>query len=501
MSGPQYVLAIDQGTTSTRAIVLDVQARALRSAHRELTQHYPAAGWVEHDAEDIWRDTLAVVREVIDHHEVGVARIAALGITNQRETTILWERASGKPIHRAIVWQDRRTADACAQLKAGGAEELVREKTGLLLDPYFSATKIAWMLDNVTGARARAERGELAFGTIDTFLLWRLTGGRVHATDVTNASRTLLFDIHRQCWDEELLRLLRVPRELLPEVRDSSEVYGTTEAALFGRALPIAGIAGDQQAALIGQACFEPGMVKSTYGTGCFVLLNTGEVPVASANRMLTTPAYRIGSRMHYAMEGSIFVAGAAIRWLRDSLAIIGGPAESAELAAALPDDHGVYLVPAFVGLGAPHWQPNARGLVCGMTLDTSRAHLARAALESVAYQTLDLIQAMQRDGAVPPRAIRIDGGMAANDWFCQFLADVLETSVERPAELETTALGAGFLAGLATGLWKDLEAIARTWRCARTFAPRMPEQRREALIAGWHLALERTLLPAPGSD
>jgi glycerol kinase len=495
MSPTQHVLAIDQGTTSTRAIAFDNTASAVAIARREFEQHYPASGWVEHEPEDIWRDTLATVREVIGRSAVGVDGIAALGITNQRETVVIWERATGKPLHRAIVWQDRRTAEDCARLRAEGAEELVRRKTGLLLDPYFSGTKLTWLLDHVSGARERAERGELACGTIDTFLLWRLTGGRVHATDVTNASRTLLYDIHAQRWDEELLRLMRVPRQLLPEVRDSSELYGTTEPALFGRALPIGGIAGDQQAALIGQACFRPGTVKSTYGTGCFLLLNTGAVAVTSANRMLTTCAYRIGGRMTYAMEGSIFVAGAAVKWLRDALKVIGAASETAALAASVPDSHGVYMVPAFVGLGAPHWQPDARGLICGLTLDASGAHLARAALESVAYQTLDLTEAMQNDGARRAEAIRVDGGMAANDWFCQFLADILEARVERPVELETTALGAAFLAGLATGVWPNLESLAGTWRTAAVFAPSMTPAHRAGLIAGWHQAVERTLL------
>jgi glycerol kinase len=494
----QYVLAIDQGTTSTRAIVFDANARAVALARREHAQHFPAAAWVEHDPEDIWRDTLAVVREAVGRCG-GSETIAALGITNQRETTVVWERAGGRPIHRAIVWQDRRTAEECARLKAAGAEALVRARTGLLLDPYFSATKVAWILDRVPGARARAERGELAFGTIDTFLLWRLTGGRVHATDVTNASRTLLFDIHRQCWDEELLRLTRVPRALLPEVRDSSALYGSTDTTLFGRALPICGIAGDQQAALVGQACFAPGMAKSTYGTGCFLLLNTGDTAVDSANRMLTTAAYRIGGRMAYAMEGSIFAAGAAVKWLRDGLKVIDSAAATAALAARVPDDHGVSLVPAFVGLGAPYWEPNARGVICGLTLDASPAHLARAALESVAFQTLDLTSAMARDGAHRAEAIRIDGGMAANDWFCQFLADILDARVERPMELETTALGAAFLAGLAAGVWTDLESVAATWHKAAEFSPSMPAARRARLIAGWRLAIERTLLAAAG--
>ncbi len=491
-----YVLAIDQGTTSTRAIAFDANARAVALARREHAQHVPASAWVEHDPEDIWRDTLAVVAEVIGRSG-GPQAIAALGITNQRETTVVWERGSGRPIHRAIVWQDRRTADECARLKAAGAEALVGAKTGLLLDPYFSATKVAWILDHVPGARARAERGELAFGTIDTFLLWRLTGARVHATDVSNASRTLLFDIHRQCWDEELLRLLRIPRPLLPEVRDSSALYGSTEPALFGRALPVCGIAGDQQAALIGQACFAPGTAKSTYGTGCFLLLNTGDTAVASTNRMLTTAAYRLGGRMSYAMEGSIFVAGAAIKWLRDGLKVIDSAAATAALATCVSDDHGVYLVPAFVGLGAPYWEPGARGLICGLTLDASAAHLARAALESVAYQTLDLTAAMARDGAHRAEAIRVDGGMAANDWFCQFLADILDARVERPVELETTALGAAFLAGLAAGVWKDLDSVAATWQKAAEFSPSMPAARRAQLIAGWRDAIARTLLPA----
>jgi glycerol kinase len=489
-----HVLAIDQGTTSTRAIVFDAEAHAVASARREHEQHYPAPGWVEHDADAIWRDTLATMREALGKAGTAARDLAAIGITNQRETAVLWERATGEPIHRAIVWQDRRTAEACAALRRAGAETLVRERTGLLLDPYFSATKIAWLLDQVPGARARAERGELAFGTIDCFLLWRLTGGRVHATDATNAARTLLFNIHSQEWDEELLRLLRVPHSLLPEVRDSSGLFGTTAPGLLEHPVPIAGIAGDQHAALVGQACFEPGMVKATYGTGCFLLLNTGAQAVPSANRLLTTPAYRLGGHTTYALEGSIFVAGAAVKWLRDGLKVLGSAAESAAAAARVPDGHGVYLVPAFVGLGAPHWDPDARGLICGLTLDTSGEHLARAALESVAFQTLDLTEAMVCDGARRAAAIRIDGGMAANDWFCQFLADVLGTSVERPVELETTALGAAFLAGLATGVWGEPAALAATWRPGATFAPRMREETRAALIAGWRWAVKRTL-------
>jgi glycerol kinase len=488
-----HVLAIDQGTTSTRAIVFDRDARPIAVDQREFAQHYPRAGWVEHDAEDIWRDTLAVAKGAIARSGLDVTRIAAIGITNQRETIVVWDRATGEPIHRAIVWQDRRTADVCARLRDDGVEPMVQARTGLLLDPYFSGTKLAWILDQVPGARERAERGELAVGTIDSFLLWRLTGGRVHATDPTNAGRTLLFDIHRNAWDEELLRLFRVPAEVLPEVRDNSGLFGTTEPTLFGRPLPIAGMAGDQQAALFGQACFAPGMVKSTYGTGCFLLMNTGEA-VTSTNRLLTTPAYRFAGETTYALEGSIFVAGAAVKWLRDKLGVIADARETHGLATQVPDDHGVYLVPAFVGLGAPHWRPDARALVTGMTLDTGAAHLARAALEAVAYQTRDLVTAMVADGAAHPEALRVDGGMAANNWLCRFLADIIGCPVERPAVVETTALGAAFLAGLAVGVWPDLKALSATWALDRRFAPTMAEEKRSGLIAGWEDALRRAL-------
>jgi glycerol kinase len=494
MNRPRHVLAIDQGTTSTRSMVFDERGRSVALARREQAQHFPAPGWVEHDAEEIWQNALATAREALERAGLGPGGIAAIGITNQRETTVIWERATGRPIHRAIVWQDRRTADACLRLEAAGAHEFVRRRTGLLLDPYFSGTKIAWLLDHVPGARLRAERGELAFGTLDCFLLWRLTGGRVHATDVTNASRTLLFDIHRGEWDDELLRLLGVPRALLPEVRDSSGEFGQADAALLGAALPVAGIAGDQHAALVGQACFEPGMAKSTYGTGCFLLLNTGTTPVDSQNRLLTTPAYRIGGRTTYAMEGSIFVAGAAIKWLRDGLGVIRDAAETEALARQVPDSHGVHLVPAFVGLGAPHWRPDVRGLLTGLTLDVKGAHLARAALESVAFQTQDLVAAMAADGTPRAASIRVDGGMSANAWFCQFLADLLDARVERPAEVETTALGAAFLAGLATGVWANLEAVAATWASAASFQPAMAPERRETLLAGWKAALGRAL-------
>jgi len=485
-----HILAIDQGTTSTRAILFDANARAMAVAQRELLQHYPQPGWVEHSPEDIWRDTLAVVSDVLGN--INTSRVAGIGITNQRETAVVWDRATGEPIHRAIVWQDRRTAERCSELKEQGAEELVREKSGLLLDPYFSATKVAWILDHVPGARARAERGELAFGTVDSFLLWRLTGGAVHATDITNASRTSLLDIHRGEWDPQLCELFRIPQEILPEVRENSRVFGTT--SLFGGEIPIAGMAGDQHAALFGQACFEPGMVKSTYGTGCFMLLNTGEKAVRSEHRLLTTPAWRIGGKTTYALEGSIFVAGAAIKWLRDGIGVIANASETDSLATRVPDSHGVYLVPAFVGLGAPHWDAEARGAIYGLTLGTTGAHLARAALEAVAYQTLDLIEAMRADGASPPAAIRLDGGMAANAWLCQFLADILNVPVERPRNLETTALGAALLAGLATGIWPDLAALAQLWVKKDAFQPQMVAETRSSLIAGWQRAIEKTL-------
>ena len=488
-------MAIDQGTTSTRAILFDAQADPVATAQRELAQHYPALGWVEHDPEDIWRDALAVARDAMA--AVDVSRIAAIGITNQRETIVVWDRATGAPIHRAIVWQDRRTANECASLKRNDAESLVQQRTGLLLDPYFSATKIAWILDNVAGARIRAERGELACGTIDCFLLWRLTGGAVHATDVTNAGRTSLFDIRKQRWSAELCRLFRVPTTLLPEVHDNAHVFGVTAPGLFEAQMPIAGMAGDQQAALFGQACFAPGMAKATYGTGCFMLVNTGGEAVTSGQRLLTTPAYRLGGEMTYALEGSIFVAGAAIKWLRDGLGVIAHASETDSLATRVPDSHGVYMVPAFVGLGAPHWDPQARGAVFGLTLGATGAHLARAALEAVAYQTLDLSEAMARDGAARTAGLRIDGGMAANGWLCQFLADILQIPVERPRNLETTALGAAFFAGLATGVWPDLDALAKTWQRRDAFQPAMAAEPRDTLIAGWRDAVAKTLTSA----
>jgi glycerol kinase len=494
MTQPRYVLAIDQGTTSTRAIVFDDAAHPIASSQCEFAQHYPQPGWVEHDPEDIWRDTVKTARGAIEEAKIAASAIAGIGITNQRETVVVWDRATGKALHNAIVWQDRRTAKLCAEMKADGVEADLRARTGLLIDPYFSATKLAWVLDNVDGARARAERGELAFGTIDSFLLWRLTGGKVHATDVTNAGRTLLYNIREQRWDEELCRLFRIPAALLPEVHDNAHIFGTTTKDLFGVEIPIAGMAGDQQAALFGQACFETGMAKSTYGTGCFMLLNTGAEALDSQNRLLTTPAYRLDGKMTYALEGSIFVAGAAIKWLRDGIGVITHARETNDMATQVPNNHGVYMVPAFVGLGAPHWEPDARGAIFGLTLGATQAHLARAALEAVAYQTMDLAQAMVSDGGAVPAKLRVDGGMAANDWLCQFLADMLDASVERPVHLETTALGAAFHAGLATGVWPDLAALARTWTQGELFTPKMNKADRSSLISGWHDAVRRTL-------
>lgn len=494
MTKPMHVLAIDQGTTSTRSIVFDSNAQPVTTAQAEFAQHYPESGWVEHDPEDIWRDTMATAHQAIAESGVGAAGIAAIGIANQRETVVVWDRASGTPIHRAIVWQDRRTAQLCASLKAQGHEAMVRAKTGLLLDPYFSGTKLAWILDNVPGVRARAEAGELAAGTIDSFLLWRLTGGEVHATDVTNASRTLLYNIHDQAWDGELCALLDVPIAMLPEVHDNSHIFGTTAEGLFDTPIPIAGMAGDQQAALFGQACFEAGMAKSTYGTGCFMLLNTGSKAVLSEHRLLTTAAYRLNGQITYALEGSIFAAGAAVKWLRDGIGVITHASQTHDLATRVADNNGVYMVPAFVGLGAPHWDPDARGAIFGLTFDTTQTHLARAALEAVGYQTMDLVNAMVADGGKPLATIRVDGGMAANAWLCQFLADLLDARVERPANLETTALGAAFFAGLATGVWPDLAALARTWRASDHFSPAMDAGHRRSLIAGWEAAVGRTL-------
>ena len=489
MSGEVRILAIDQGTTSSRAIVFDVGGGDTRAvAQREFTQHYPRPGWVEHDAEEIWQTTVSVCREALDT----AGPVAAIGITNQRETTLVWDRESGEAIHPAIVWQDRRTASQCATLEAEGRGALFEEKTGLRLDPYFSGTKVAWILDHVAGARERAERGRLAFGTVDSFLLWRLTGGEVHATDATNASRTLLFDIHAQRWDDALLDALRVPRSLLPEVCDSAGEIAVARKEVLGAALPVTGIAGDQQAAAFGQACIEPGMVKCTYGTGCFALMNTGDAVLPSRNGLLGTVAYRLGGEVVYALEGSIFIAGAAVQWLRDALRIIGRAPETEALAKSLPDNEGVYLVPAFAGLGAPHWDPEARGALFGLTRDSGVAHFARAALESVAYQTRDLMVAMAADAGKAPDTLRVDGGMTENDWLMQFLADVLDMPVERPTVTETTALGAARLAGLGAGLYSSPHDLAGQWRLDRRFEPAMPAGTRERLLAGWDDAVAR---------
>ncbi|MEM8770685.1 MAG: glycerol kinase GlpK [Pseudomonadota bacterium] len=487
-----FILSIDQGTTSSRAIVFDRAGRIVASAQEEFAQHYPADGWVEHDPEDIWTTTLATARAAFQEAEK-VGSVAAIGITNQRETTLVWDRDTGKAIHNAIVWQDRRTAPVCKTLSEAGQADHVTARTGLVLDPYFSATKAAWILDNVDGARERAEKGELCFGTVDAFLIWRLTGGKTHATDVTNASRTSLYNIHDNRWDEPLLDIFSVPAAMLPEVRDSAGAFGDTEAEIFGRPLPIAGVAGDQQAAAFGQACFGVGDIKSTYGTGCFVLVNTGDKAARSENKLLSTIAWRLNGETTYALEGSIFIAGAAVQWLRDELGIIKDAAETAALAESIETNNGVYLVPAFAGLGAPHWAPDARGAVYGITRGAGRAEFARAALESVVYQTADLMTAVAADGAAV-KTLRVDGGMVANDWLMQFLADVLDLDVERPKVMETTAQGAAFLAGLHAGVYQDLDEIALLRRLDARFQPAMAPEERNALCAGWKTALDRTL-------
>ena len=492
-----YTLAIDQGTTSSRAIIFDADLAITAVAQQEFTQYFPRSGWVEHDPEEIWQTTVAACRDALSRAEIRPAQIAAIGITNQRETTIIWDRTTGKPIHRAIVWQDRRTSARCDALKKQGHEGLVTDKTGLLLDPYFSGTKISWILDTVEGARKQAEAGQLAFGTVDSFLLWRLTDGKVHATDATNASRTLLFNIHTGCWDSELLDMFRVPKSMLPEVKDCAADFGTTAPELLGGSVRIAGIAGDQQAALIGQACFQPGMGKSTYGTGCFAIVNTGDQPVRSTKRLLTTIGYQMGGRITYGLEGSIFIAGAAVQWLRDSLGIIAQASDSGQMAEAADDSQNVYLVPAFTGLGAPHWDAESRGAMFGLTRNTGPAEFARAALEAVCYQTRDLLEAMQGDWQNPSAVqtvLRVDGGMVASDWTMQFLADMLNAPVDRPKILETTALGAAYLAGLHTGLYPAPPEFAASWRMETRFSPSMNEQQREKKYAGWQDAVSRTL-------
>jgi glycerol kinase len=494
------VIALDQGTTSSRAIAFGADLSVKGLAQREFAQHYPASGWVEHDPDDIWRTTVETARQAIASSGLAAGDIAAVGITNQRETCLVWDRRTSKPIHRAIVWQDRRTADLCRRLKDQGHEPMVTARTGLLLDPYFSGTKIAWLLDHVEGARQLADAGHLAFGTVDSYLVWQLTGGRVHATDATNASRTLLYDIARGDWDADLLKLFGIPRAMLPEVRDSNASYGTTDTSILGTALPILGVAGDQQAATIGQACFAPGMVKSTYGTGCFVVLNTGAEPVPSSNRLLTTVAYQLDGKRTYALEGSIFIAGAAVQWLRDGLKIIASAPESGALAAAADPEQEVYLVPAFVGLGAPYWQPDARGALLGLTRATGPAEIACAALEAVCYQTRDLLEAMRGDWTAAAKAVlRVDGGMVASDWTMQRLADILDAPVERPVVQETTALGAAWLAGHKAGAWPDAQGFARLWKLERAFAPGLNAADRERKYAGWKRAV-RAVLKTTGS-
>ena len=482
------ILAIDQGTTSTRAIIFDQTGSPVSTAARKLRQIYPRPGLVEHDPEEIWSATVAVCREALAR--VGDQTVLALGITNQRETTVIWDRATGNPVHNAIVWQDRRTADRCARLRDEGREELIAARTGLLIDPYFSGTKIAWLLDNVPDVRARAQAGELAFGTIDSFLLWRLTGGREHATDATNAARTLLYNIHTGDWDDELLALFDIPRSLLADVRDNASDFGVADRDILGIEVPIASMAGDQHAATVGQACFSPGMVKSTYGTGCFVVLNTGSTAVRSKNRLLTTIAYQLRGETTYALEGSIFVAGAAVQWLRDSLKVIQSAAETESLARSLHGNSGVYMVPAFAGLGAPYWDPDARGAIFGLTLDTGPAELARAALEAVCYQTSDLANAMAADMGQTLVNLRVDGGMVSNDWLVQHLADVLNVPVDRPVVTETTALGAAYLAGLQVGVYGSTDEIASNWRRDVRFKPKVAAPEREVALDGWRRAV-----------
>ncbi|GAB5379111.1 MAG: glycerol kinase GlpK [Aliiglaciecola sp.] len=487
------ILAIDQGTTSSRAIVFGPGSEIIAVAQQEFTQHYPNDGWVEHDPEDIWQSTLSVCQQAMQDAADKGAAVVGIGVTNQRETTLVWDRNTGKPVYNAIVWQDRRTAPKCRELKENGHLDSVREKTGLLLDPYFSASKVAWILENVMGAREKAENGELAFGTVDSFLIWRLTGGKVHATDITNASRTSLFNIHTQQWDDDLLNLFNVPASVLPEVKECADDFGVALPSLLGKSVPICGVAGDQQAASFGQCCFEPGSIKSTYGTGCFVLLNTGDKAFESKNQLLTTVAYKLNGQVHYALEGSIFIAGAAVQWLRDGIRVIENALQTEPLATSLDYDHGVYLVPAFAGMGAPYWDPEARGAIFGLTRGTTNAHLSRAALESVAFQTSDLLKAMSEDG-VKPTVLKVDGGMVANNWVCQFLTDVLNITVQRPKIMETTALGAAYLAGLQLGLYESTQALANKNLIDSEFDADMSQQRREKLLSGWQNAVQCTL-------
>ncbi|MEI3798759.1 MULTISPECIES: glycerol kinase GlpK [Chitinophaga] len=486
----RYIMAMDQGTTSSRAIIFDKAGVIISTAQKEFTQLFPQPGWVEHDPAEIWSSQIGVATEAMAKVGLEGGNIAAIGITNQRETTLVWDRETGKPVYNAIVWQDRRTAAFCDDLKAAGKETLVREKTGLVIDAYFSGTKIRWILDNVPGARERANEGKLAFGTVDSWLIWNLTHGAVHATDITNASRTMLFNIHTQAWDDELLAMLDIPASMLPEVKQSSEVCGETAPGIFAVQIPIAGVAGDQHAALFGQMCTAPGMVKNTYGTGCFMLMNIGDTPIISKNNLLTTVAWKVNGQVQYALEGSIFIAGAIVQWLRDGLGIIRASSEVEALAASVEQNDGVYLVPAFAGLGAPHWDQHARGTLVGMTRGTNAAHIARAALESIAYQTMEVLKAMEADANISIKELRVDGGATGNNLLMQFQADILQTKVVRPGITETTALGAAYLAGLATGYWQNLEEIASQWKMEKCFSPKLEQEQRQQWINGWNRAV-----------
>jgi glycerol kinase len=489
----KYILALDQGTTSSRAILFDQQRNIRAMAQKEFKQIYPRASWVEHDPMEILSSQLQVMAEVLGQGGVRPEEIAAIGITNQRETTILWDKRTGKPVYNAVVWQCRRTADICDELKARGYEALFKASTGLIIDAYFSATKIQWILDHVDGARTLAKRGDLLFGTVDTWLLWHLTGGKVHVTDYSNASRTMLFNIHQLQWDQEILDLLDIPGGILPRVKSSSEVYGFLDKGILGAEIPVAGIAGDQQAALFGQTCFKPGMVKNTYGTGCFILMNTGQAPVPSSHGLLTTIAWGLEGKITYALEGSVFMGGATIQWLRDELGLIREAKDSAYYASRVPDTGGVYLVPAFTGLGAPHWDMYARGIIVGLTRGTNKNHILRAALESIAYQSADVIHAMEEDSGLPLSILRVDGGATGNDWLLQFQSDILGTEVKRPGVTESTALGAATLAGLAVGFYESMEALETSSGETSSFSPAMTESRRRELMTGWHRAVERS--------
>ena len=490
----QYILALDQGTSSSRAIVFDERGTTCAVAQREFRQIFPKSGWVEHDPHEIWASQASVIAEAISMLDINGLNIAGIGITNQRETTIVWDSETEEPIYNAIVWQDRRTSDYCDELKNQGLTEMIRQKTGLIIDAYFSATKIKWILDNVPGARERADKGKLMFGTVDTWLIWRLTRGEVHVTDVSNASRTMLFNIHTLDWDQELLDLFKIPRSMMPEVKSSSEVYGHTKTTIFAHKVPIAGIAGDQQAALFGQMCTEPGMVKNTYGTGCFLLMNSGEKPILSQNNLLTTVAWKIGDKVNYALEGSIFVGGSVVQWLRDGLGVIHSSSEVEELASRVPDTNGVYFVPALTGLGAPWWDQYARGTIIGISRGTNTAHIARAALEGIAFQTMDITAAMSRDAGIPLRELKVDGGASRNNLLMQFQADILGTKVIRPQVVETTAMGAAYLAGLAVGYWSSIDEIRKQWQIDRVFEPSMEEAKVAEAKAGWEDAVKRTL-------